>query len=143
MRGHSFQQRPYGQSGSPLPVTASYNNAATIGKTIASVKNQTFQNLEHIIIDNCSTDGTLDIIREHEGTYPLQWISEPDRGIADALNKGLERAKGKYILALHADDYLLNEHSLDDVYPELKGEGLDIVSGKIIYNHRVSGENAN
>jgi len=76
-----------------------------IGQTIASVLEQDYSDIEYIIIDGDSTDGTLDIIHSHEA-HISQWVSEKDNGIADAFNKGLERAHGDYLLFLNADDDL-------------------------------------
>lgn len=75
---------------------------------------QTYQDKEYIVVDGGSTDGTLDIIGRYESKID-HWISEPDEGIADAMNKGLAMATGDYILFLHSDDYLLNSEILKHV----------------------------
>ena len=121
-------------------LTASLNNSATIKKTLASVKNQHFQNLEHIVIDGGSGDETLDILKEFSGTYNLTWISEPDHGIADALNKGLKKARGQYILVIHADDQLLDATSLEIAYPLIMDERFDIYSCPVVLDHPVKGK---
>lgn len=82
-------------------VTPCYNAADTIEATILSVKNQQYANIQHIIVDGGSTDGTIDILRRHPH---LTWISEPDGGQADALNKGFKMAEGEVIGWLNADD---------------------------------------
>lgn len=94
-------------------VTVSYNAVDTIEETILSVINQTYDNIEYVIIDGGSTDGTVDIIRKyadggsealnhrHRITY---WISEPDKGIYDAMNKGIAAATGDYINFMNAGD---------------------------------------
>jgi len=115
-------------------LTASLNNSATIKKTLASVKNQHFQNLEHIVIDGGSGDETLDILKEFNGTYNLTWISEPDNGIADALNKGLKLARGHYILVIQSDDALLGRYTLAHVYSILKIEAFDIYVFPVAWN---------
>lgn len=93
-------------------ITVSFNSSKYIRQTIESVIGQTFTDLEYIIIDGGSTDGTVDIIKQYEDKVDY-WTSEPDNGIADAMNKGLSVAKGDYILFLHSDDYLLNFYSIE------------------------------
>jgi len=86
-------------------VTPSYNQGHFIEDAVLSVFNQNYPNFEHIIIDNCSTDGTVEILKK----YPhLRWISEKDDGQSDAINKGFKRATGEIIAWLNADDYYLN-----------------------------------
>jgi glycosyltransferase involved in cell wall biosynthesis len=82
-------------------VTPAYNAAGTIGDTIASVRDQDYPGLEHIVVDGGSTDGTLDILRDAPG---VRWISEPDLGLADAMNKGIAMATGDVLGELNADD---------------------------------------
>ncbi len=82
-------------------VTPSFNSARYIERTIRSVQAQDYPNVEHIIIDGGSKDGTVDILKRFPA---VQWISEPDRGQADALNKGFARAKGSILGWLNADD---------------------------------------
>lgn len=109
-------------------VTVSYNAASTIEQTISSVIGQTYRNIEYIVIDGGSTDGTAEIIKSHEHELSF-WISEPDRGISDAMNKGLDRASGYYILFLNADDYLADKRSIERVAPSLDCE---IVTAPIV-----------
>ncbi|WP_298690878.1 glycosyltransferase family 2 protein [uncultured Sulfuricurvum sp.] len=85
-------------------ITVSYNAAATIEETILSVINQDYKNIEYIIIDGCSTDGTLDIIRKYEDKIAY-WVSEKDYGLYHAMNKGIEYANGEIIGIINADDY--------------------------------------
>jgi glycosyltransferase involved in cell wall biosynthesis len=85
-------------------VTPSYNKGKFIEETILSIKNQTYHRIEHIIIDGGSTNDTIDIIKEYEGTYNMQWVSEPDEGQSDAINKGWRMAKGEIIAYLNSDD---------------------------------------
>ena len=82
-------------------ITPVFNAAGTIRQTLASVREQDYPGLEHVVVDGGSTDGTVDILRETEG---LRWISEPDRGLAHALNKGIALATGDVIGELNADD---------------------------------------
>jgi glycosyltransferase involved in cell wall biosynthesis len=85
-------------------VTPTLNQGRFIEATIRSIKRQTFARFEHIVIDGGSTDETLDILRRHEGTYPLRWLSEPDRGMYDAVNKGMALARGDILAYLNSDD---------------------------------------
>jgi glycosyltransferase involved in cell wall biosynthesis len=85
-------------------VTVCYNAATTLERTIQAVLAQTCSDLEYIVIDGGSTDGTLDIIRKYQNRITF-WRSEPDEGIADAFNKGLSHATGKYVGFVNADDW--------------------------------------
>jgi len=89
-------------------ITATYNSAKTIADCIASVNSQTYQNIEHIIIDGASTDNTLKIIESLPGRV-TKIVSEPDNGIYDAMNKGIKLATGDVIGFLHSDDMLANK----------------------------------
>ena len=84
-------------------VTVSYNSADTIEQTIQSVTKQTYPNIEYIIIDGGSRDGTVEIIKRYQDKISF-WISEPDMGIYDAMNKGISYAKGDYIGIINSDD---------------------------------------
>ena len=77
-------------------VTVSYNAVETIEETILSIINQTYDKVEYIIIDGGSTDGTVDIIKKY-ADHLAYWVSEPDKGIYDAMNKGIDVATGDYI----------------------------------------------
>ena len=87
-------------------ITVAYNAAEHIIDCIESVKDQPFKNIEHIIIDGASTDGTLDILNAHENDITY-WRSEKDNGIYDAMNKAVKYARGQWLLFLGADDKLL------------------------------------
>ena len=96
-------------------ITINYNNAEGLRKTLASVAAQTYPNIEHIIVDGNSTDGSVDVIREYESTLAsslspfasrLKWLSEPDKGIYNAMNKGIRMATGEYIEILNSGDIL-------------------------------------
>ena len=94
-------------------VTISYNSSKTIKETLNSVNNQSFLNLEHIIVDGKSTDNTLEICKNF--THISKIISEPDRGVYDAFNKGLKLASGDIIGFLNADDIFNNKHALQKI----------------------------
>ena len=92
-------------------ITAVFNSVRTIKDCIESVKSQSYSNIEHILIDGQSTDGTLAVIKEY-GDHISQLISEKDSGIYDALNKGISCATGDVIGFLHSDDILKNKYVL-------------------------------
>jgi len=85
-------------------ITPSLEQASLIEQTILSVQQQTYANIEHIVVDGGSTDGTLDILRRHAGTPGFHWVSEPDSGMYDAINKGIGRARGEIVAYLNSDD---------------------------------------
>lgn len=94
-------------------VTVCYNSQGTIERTIQSVLGQTYNNIEYIIIDGESTDGTLDIIRKYNSR--ITWKSEKDKGIYDAMNKALDMATGDFLLFLGADDVLYSKRVIGEV----------------------------
>ncbi len=85
-------------------ITVVYNGAKTLEQTIQSVIKQSYKNIEYIIIDGGSTDGTLDIIKKYEDQITL-WVSEPDKGLYDAMNKGIRMASGELIGMINSDDW--------------------------------------
>lgn len=109
-------------------LTASLNSGATLRRTLVSVAEQTCCNLEHIVLDGGSWDQTVEILGEFNKQYNLHWVSEPDSGIAEALNKGVIRGKGKYFLVLQADDWFWDREVLTKVHPLLQDESIDIYS---------------
>ncbi|MBN1755122.1 glycosyltransferase [bacterium] len=88
-------------------ITPSFNQGKFIERTLLSVKDQVYSNIEHIVIDGGSTDNTLRILERYEGSYNLRWLSEPDRGMYQAINKGLAQAKGTILAYLNSDDLYL------------------------------------
>ena len=112
-------------------ITATYNSVTTLEQTITSVVKQDYNNIEYIIIDGGSTDGTVDIIKKYENKLKLIWISEPDNGIYDAFNKGIDLAAGDYIQFLGSDDSLYNSGTISRVVEQLDDD-TDILSGSII-----------
>ena len=85
-------------------VTAVLNRVGSIDRTLASVREQGYPNVEHVVVDGGSTDGTVEVLERAEG---IRWISEPDEGLADAMNKGIAMANGQWIGWLNSDDYYL------------------------------------
>lgn len=85
-------------------ITACYNSTLTLERTVLSVLSQTYENIQYIIIDGLSTDGTTDVIKRHQDCLGC-WVSERDEGISDAWNKGLKMATGEIIGIINSDDY--------------------------------------
>lgn len=112
-------------------VTITYNSAATVADTLKSVAAQSHPDVEHIVVDGLSTDGTTEIVRRHGGRV-AQLVSERDRGIYDAMNKGLARATGDLVGFLNADDVYADEQVLADI-ARAAGGGADAVYGDLEY----------
>ncbi|MEG1861830.1 MAG: glycosyltransferase family 2 protein [Bacteroidaceae bacterium] len=109
-------------------ITINYNNREGLEKTIKSVVEQTDQNFEYIIIDGGSTDGSVEIIKEHETSIDYS-VSEKDNGIYNAMNKGIRKATGEYCLFLNSGDYLAGKDVIKNVLPLLSGE--DYITGSL------------
>lgn len=122
-------------------VTINYNNAIGLQKTIDSVATQTYKEFEHIIVDGNSHDEGVRIIQEYDYAqrssgqpHPvIRWTSEIDKGIYNAMNKGVRMAQGEYVLMLNSGDTLVDEQVLERIIPEL--DGTDIVQGNTIEEH--------
>lgn len=82
-------------------------------QNLESVKNQTYPNIEHIVIDGASTDGTIELLKEYQDKGWIKYYSEPDKGIYDALNKGILKANGKYVVCLNSDDFYCNNQAVE------------------------------
>jgi glycosyltransferase involved in cell wall biosynthesis len=102
-------------------ITPSYNQSAYIERTIRSVIDQSYKNIEYIIIDGGSTDGTVDIIKNYEDRFSC-WVSEPDQGQAHALNKGLKKCTGEIIAYINSDDYY-NPGAIESVVNFFRSNG--------------------
>ena len=142
-------------------ITINYNNAEGLRKTLASVAAQTYPNIEHIIVDGGSTDGSVDVIREYETLLAsrlapsgvsdkgrdfvgcflasnLKWISEPDKGIYNAMNKGIRMATGEYIEILNSGDMLADLHVTQRMIDQLeqinsqREENVGVIYGNMI-----------
>lgn len=112
-------------------ITATYNSASTIQDTVLSVDHQSYKNIEHIIIDGASTDNTLNLIGRfgHKGMI----VSEPDKGIYDAMNKGIVKASGDIIGILNSDDYYADNHIIAKVVKAFENTDCDAVYGDLVY----------
>lgn len=114
-------------------ITVVYNNKGTIANAIESVLSQNYKDIEYIIIDGKSTDGTLDVINYYSSRIS-KIISENDKGIYDAMNKGLKLASGDVIGILNSDDFYANDSILSEVMSQFnKDHDLDILYGDLVY----------
>jgi glycosyltransferase involved in cell wall biosynthesis len=95
-------------------ITICFNSQETIEDTLRSVHEQSYQNIEHVIVDGASTDATMEIVKKYQ-TDKMVLISEKDHGLYDALNKGFKLATGDVIGVLHSDDFLANANSIRDL----------------------------
>ena len=122
-------------------ITITYNSAATLPRALESVRSQTYGDIEHIIIDGASTDGTKELIINYQLSIinsqspKVRWISEPDGGIYNALNKGIAMATGDVIGFLHSDDVLYSPDSIGQIAAAFESSGADVVYGDLEYRH--------
>lgn len=124
-------------------ITATYNRSITLQHTIQSVLNQSYCNIEYIIVDGASTDNSLSIIQKYEPAFNgrLNWISESDNGLYDAINKGIGMATGDIIGILHSDDFFTDNHIIEQiVYAFQRNKECDAIYGDV---HYVRTENIN
>lgn len=96
-------------------ITIVYNNVKHIERTILSIIGQTYENIEYIVVDGASTDGTVDLIKKYEQQIS-KWISEPDEGIYNAMNKGLSMANGDYVLFMNSGDEIYALNTVEKVF---------------------------
>lgn len=112
-------------------ITVCYNSEKTIEKTFKSVQSQTYKNIEYIVVDGGSKDATIDLIKKHENIIS-QWISESDKGLYDAMNKGIALATGDIVGILNSDDIFNNSTVLEDVTKFHKENNVEASVGNII-----------
>lgn len=110
-------------------ITVTYNSAEYVSRCISSVLSQNYKNFEYIVIDGCSTDNTIELVKNFTDSR-IRIISEPDDGIYDAMNKGLLNSKGEYICILNSDDLLANRYVLTTLNKHFS-LGNDILIGDI------------
>lgn len=116
-------------------VTVCYNAADTIEKTMLSVLNQTYHDIEYIIIDGGSTDGTVEIIRKYADRIAY-WVSEPDKGIYDAMNKGIKVATGEWINFMNAGDEFVDEGVIEKLFQNRTIDTVGVVFGDTLFIHK-------
>ena len=115
-------------------ISINRNNAEGLEKTMKSVASQSFKDFEYIVIDGASTDNSFDVIQKHVSEYAhLKWVSEPDKGIYNAMNKGLHMATGKYVQILNSGDVLASPDVVEKMLKALDEKGNpDILYGNMI-----------
>lgn len=118
-------------------ITVVLNSIQFIEESINSVVSQTYNDIEYIIIDGGSTDGTLDIIDKYCEDIDIL-VSEPDNGIYDAMNKGISLATGEWVLMLNADDYLIDDQVIEKVIPSLT-DSSDLIYGTALMKFEDNG----
>ncbi|MCL2295424.1 MAG: glycosyltransferase [Spirochaetes bacterium] len=116
-------------------ITINLNNSQGLRKTIESVVSQTFTDFEYIVIDGGSTDGSVDVIRQYAEKITY-WVSEPDTGIYNAMNKGIRKARGEYCVFLNSGDWLISSTTLHDVFIEIE----NYIPADIYYSDRVDSD---
>jgi glycosyltransferase involved in cell wall biosynthesis len=113
-------------------ITVTFNSASTLRDAIESVINQTYTNIEYIIIDGKSIDGTIDIVKSY-GSKVSKFISEPDKGLYDAMNKGIKLATGEIIGILNSDDLYFDEYVIENVAKIFEAYPIDCLWGDLVY----------
>lgn len=114
-------------------ITATWNSGKTIKDTIESILRQTYEDIEYLVVDGASKDNTMEIVRSYESDFGgrMRYISEPDKGIYDAMNKGIAMATGDVIGILNSDDFYTSDTVLETIASVLESSGADAVYGDI------------
>jgi len=113
-------------------ITVAYNNQKYVSECIESVLNQTHKDIEYIVIDGASTDGTLDVINNYKDRM-FKIVSEPDKGIYDAINKGIDLATGDIVGILNSDDMYASDMVLEKVNSAFEDSGAQSCYGDLVY----------
>lgn len=116
-------------------ITVAYNAIHVIENTIQSVINQTYKNIEYIIIDGGSSDGTLEVIKKYE-KYISYWISEPDKGIYDAMNKGIKAATGEWINFMNCGDSFVSNNVIELVFNDYIDSNINVIYGDTLLSYK-------
>lgn len=116
-------------------ITVCYNAEKVIEQTMQSVINQSYADIEYIIVDGASEDGTMALVRKYADDKRVHYISEPDNGIYDAMNKGILLAKGDYLQFLNAGDVFVNNDVIKLVVQKIKDNPADVMYGNLIYKY--------
>jgi len=116
-------------------ITVCYNSAKTIRDTFESVLNQTYSDIDYVVVDGNSRDDTVSIIKEYEQKLngKMRWISEPDNGLYDAINKGIKMAVGDIIGILNSDDYYASDDVIKRVVDTISSKNVDSCYGNLVY----------
>jgi len=116
-------------------ITVCYNSAATIQDTFESVLCQTYSDIDYVVVDGNSNDETVNIIKEYEKKFngKMHWISESDKGLYDAMNKGIKMANGDIIGILNSDDYYASNNVLTSIIEEMTKKNIDSCYGNLLY----------
>ncbi len=124
-------------------ITPTFNSEKTIAKNVESILNQSFKDFEHIIIDNLSSDKTLEIVNELYKNSPsnLRIISEKDNGISEAFNKGINTARGDIITILNSDDFYFSNIVFEKIISTFSEPKILFVHGNILFNDKLFGTN--
>lgn len=122
-------------------ITVTYNSSKTLLDTLQSVLNQTYSDIEYIIVDGASKDNTVSTIKEYEPKFNgrMKWISEPDKGLYDAMNKGIRMATGDVVGILNSDDLFMDNEVMADIAAAFEGQ-TDAIFGNLYF---VSQEDVN
>ena len=108
------------------------NRKNTVQQMMESVHNQTYPNIEHLMIDGASTDGTLNLLKEYKQKGWINYYSKPDKGLYDGINKGILKAKGKYVVILNSDDFYCDNHAIEWLVAKAESTGVDACYGDAI-----------
>jgi glycosyltransferase involved in cell wall biosynthesis len=123
-------------------ITVCKNAKNAIERTMLSVVSQNCfkENIEYVVIDGASTDKTAEIIKQYSNKYPIKWISEPDSGIYNAMNKGIKMATGEYLLFLNAGDYLVHYNVIKSLTNLFESSEFDVIYGNTLSINPISEE---